>query len=605
MSKDFLVATAKGESDSNGSLFRAIKKRGRRLYTNPLQLQTPLGLAQQCPDPALIRSQTPGDPYWYLYCTGGPLNEDDRDAGADLIYHFIPIYRSLDLVHWQYQGDALIYPPTYSAIGVELWAPEIQYFNGRYYLYYVVTKTTYPGSAIGVATSDHPSGPWLDSGKPAIEPHCGQGTGDMPRWCYDPAVVTSCDGQQYIFYGSYFGGISARLLSSDGLSSDPSSQVQITTPNRYEAANVIKRDGYYYLLASVTNACNGPLTGYAVFCGRSNNLLGPYHDREGNALLSSRVGGTPVLAQNGNRWVGPGHEYVIEDFGGQSWMFYHAIDINDPFFTNTAGIIENTIDSQKRPVLMDRLDWVDGWPVIRDGPSDQPQRVPAAQPCESRIRSPRISTPSLQDESVLPNHTVWFDDFDGGDLIPVWTWIRAPEDSSFHLINGCLSFQTQDADLYGSANQASVLTRELPRGDCIIETRMHLNVPHDGVCHNFVQGGLLVYGDQNNFIKLTVTSIWETRQTEFAKASRPLRHAYPEYGNSVIGTPGDWTYLRIVRRLRDGREYYTGHSREAGKNWVRGATWTHTLGSNTHVGLVSMGGSGFESRFDYVWVLGS
>src|SRR3981081_3918863 len=113
MPKDFLVATAKGESNSGASLFRARKKRGPRLYTNPLKLQTPRGLAQQCADPALIRCQTPGDPYWHLYFTGGPLKENDRDAEADLRYHYIPIYRSLDLVHWQYQGDALICPPTY------------------------------------------------------------------------------------------------------------------------------------------------------------------------------------------------------------------------------------------------------------------------------------------------------------------------------------------------------------------------------------------------------------------------------------------------------------------------------------------------------------
>jgi arabinan endo-1,5-alpha-L-arabinosidase len=35
---------------------------------------------------------------------------------------------------------------------------------------------------------------------------------------------------------------------------------------------------------------------------------------------------------------------------------------------------------------------------------------------------------------------------------------------------------------------------------------------------------------------------------------------------------------------------------------VRGAVWTHKLGANERIGLVSMGGSGFTAYFDYVRV---
>jgi hypothetical protein len=34
-------------------------------------------------------------------------------------------------------------------------------------------------------------------------------------------------------------------------------------------------------------------------------------------------------------------------------------------------------------------------------------------------------------------------------------------------------------------------------------------VPPEGCCLNFVQAGLLIYGDR--YIKLTESSIWETR----------------------------------------------------------------------------------------------
>jgi hypothetical protein len=70
------------------------------------------------------------------------------------------------------------------------------------------------------------------------------------------------NGRLYIFYGSYFGGISARQLSDDGLHSDPATQVQITIANRYEGPQVVYRDGYWYLFVSATDCCRGPLTDY-------------------------------------------------------------------------------------------------------------------------------------------------------------------------------------------------------------------------------------------------------------------------------------------------------------------------------------------------------
>ena len=134
---------------------------------------------------------------------------------------------------------------------------------------------------------------------------------------FDPDVVDD-SGQLYIFFGSYFGGIAARQLSPDGLHSDPSTQVEVAIDNRYEGSEVVKHGDYWYLFASATDCCRGPLTGYSVFAGRSANVLGPYVDREGNSLLQGRVGGTPVISMNGNRWVGTGG---TSPFGsGLRWM---------------------------------------------------------------------------------------------------------------------------------------------------------------------------------------------------------------------------------------------------------------------------------------------
>ncbi len=58
--------------------------------------------------------------------------------------------------------------------------------------------------------------------------------------------------------------------------------------------------------------------------------------------------------------------------------------------------------------------------------------------------------------------------------------------------------------------------------DYVVETRVKLNLPPEGCCYNYVQAGLVIYGDDDNFIKLTHVSIWETRQTEFAKELAPV-----------------------------------------------------------------------------------
>jgi arabinan endo-1,5-alpha-L-arabinosidase len=144
------------------------------------------------------------------------------------------------------------------------------------------------------------------------------------------------------------------------------------------------------------------------------------------------------------------------------------------------------------------------------------------------------------------------------------------------------------------------LTRSAPSVDYIVETRVRLTVPAQGDSFNYVQAGLVIYGDDDNFIKLASVSIWETRQTEFAKELKPVPAGYPRYGNSVVGPPGDWTYLRILRRSGTSEEFYTAYTSNDGEHWVRGGTWTHQLGTNAKIGLVSMGGAGFTAYFDYV-----
>jgi len=564
-------------------------------YNNPLTIQIPNdGRVESCADPSIIHGQTPGDNTWTIYCTTDPLNGQDRNANGDFNFHLIPMLQSTDLVNWTYMGDAFSARPAWVNPTAGLWAPDIEYFNGQYYLYYTASDTSLPGggSAIGVATSSSPLGPWVDSGAPAVEPHERDAVSAEARQNGRGAGVPE-GGQNYIFYGSYFGGVSARTLSADGLHSDPASQVQITIANRYEGANVTYHDGYYYLFVSATDCCRGPLTGYSVFVGRSASPTGPFVDIEGVSLLAGRVGGTPVISMNGNRWVGPGHNAVFTDVAGQSWFLYHAVDRNDPYFAGAVGFT-------KRPALMDPLDWVDDWPTVRGGlwASDERMPAPAAQPGGTSSYRTRPANKDNPDKLIGQLS----DEFNGTAFSSQWAWVRQPASTTYGLENGTFRFDTQAADLFVDSNNASVLLEDAPDGNYVVEAKVKLDLPPEGCCYNYVQAGLVIYGDDDNFIKLAHVSIWETRQTEFAKELFPVPEFYPRYGNTVVGPPGEWTWLRIVKRTHGGEELYTAYTSNDGQHWVRGGTWTHNLGDTAKIGLVSMGGSGFTANFDYVRV---
>ncbi|NED96148.1 family 43 glycosylhydrolase [Phytoactinopolyspora alkaliphila] len=316
-------------------------------------------------DPAVIRGK---DGYWYMYATSDPLHSEPSEFGL------MHVARTLDFADWEYLGTILddADRPGWTTSSSFYWAPDIRYVDGQYMLYYTATDTVAePGEwnfAIGVATAPTPAGPWTDSGGPVVAPRPDGGGGYFNT--IDPALFADDDGTRYLYFGGYHGGLWVTELDDSGTRA-VGAPVQVARPDRYEGAFVVKRDGYYYLTASSANCCAGPVTGYSVYAGRSESPLGPFVDHEGVSMLDSRVGGTQVLAQNGNRWIGVGHHAIITDVSGQDHIVYHAIDRDDAWLNQPGGV-------NRRPALIDRLDWIDGWPVTRAGagPSDTPQPAP-------------------------------------------------------------------------------------------------------------------------------------------------------------------------------------------------------------------------------------
>ncbi len=624
-------------------------------YSNPLKPRIEGdGIVESCADPSVLRGRGEQRDRWYLYCTTDPLNDADTAGDDPVVFHPVPQLVSRDLVHWRYRGDALPEPPAWAAEGAGIWAPDIVYSRAhdRYYLTFTVTDTVEAvsgepecngDSAIGVAVSESPTGPWTTSDTPVVGPRRG-GPGCNFFWTFDPDVLgDSIDDSSVLYYGSYYGGVQAQrvTLTDDGMTTaggpttivegvdrepavDPlavrtgplyaaavggraavteaAEDVQITIPNRYEGSNVVKRGDWYYYFGSATNCCNGPLTGYSVFTGRSQDPFGPFIDREGNSLLAGRVGGTPVLSMNGNRWVGTGHNSVFKDRSGQWWTVYHAVDRRDPYFESEPGFT-------KRPALLDPVTWNEGWPNVRNGrwASNSSMPAPAAQPGETSAYEPEPLRRQRRGK-LLDRYT---DAFRADGLEDRWSWVRQPEDpSTYEVSRGTFRFDVQTADLTNEPNTASVLVQDAPNRDFVVQTKVELDVPPEGCCLNFTQAGLVLHKSDDAFIKLVHVSIWETRQTEFAKEV-PIAPGpgLSRYGNTVVGAPGEKTWLRVVKETRRGDATFTAYTSQDGDRWVRGGTWTHNgLGDDLKIGLVSMGAQedvDYTAKFSHVrvWAL--
>lgn len=597
---DPIAATYSGDSSFSASTSSTqtatINSARGTTYTNPLTLKVnSTQNAVSCADPAMIKTQSSGIDTWYLYCTSDALYAGDPNP------HYINIFESSDLVKWTYDGDAFAGLPSWANIsGASFWAPAIKYFNGQYYLYYATPMTTLAGngSAIGVGTSASPAGPFVDSGSPVVEPelasNCCSGS---YRATIDPDEIQDSSGQRYILFGGFAGGLYVRKLSSDGLTSDKTSEQQVAVDNRYEGGNWWYHNGYYYLFASSTSCCNGPLSGYGVFVGRAATPFGPYLDAQGISMLAVNPGGTPVIRMNGNSVIGPGGNVIFTDESGQDYILYHGILSGSPYYAGNVGYTA-------RPGFIDAIDWINGWPVARGGfgPSDSaaPQPLPAAQPGATNAYITAQSTPDSPRSAIA----ALSDDFTESALSPQWSFIHS---TATYTLNGT-GYQVNSVgyDPIGSMANVPLLAESAPAGDYMVETELDLNLPVSGVGQNYAQAGLLLYGDDNDFVRADLYNNNDTRQVEFIKAEAPQASGYPSWGSTNLAAAAVnsrvTVWLRIVRKNVNGQQFYTAYSSNDGSTWIQGGTWIHSLGASEKICLYAGNQAGYVAKFHYVHV---
>ncbi|MDD2244479.1 MAG: family 43 glycosylhydrolase [Dysgonamonadaceae bacterium] len=297
-------------------------------YRNPV-------INYSLPDPTIIKAK---DGYFYLYAT-----EDIRNT---------PIHRSKDLFNWTLVGTAFTNQtrPSFEPKG-GLWAPDINYINGKYVLYY--SMSVWGGEqtcGIGIAIAEKPEGPFYDLGK------LFRSNEIKVQNSIDPFYIED-KGKKYLFWGS-FRGIYGIELADDGLSVKVGAEKKQIAGTAYEGTYIHKRDGYYYLFASIGSCCEGLNSTYTTVVGRSQNLFGPYLDKKGGSMMNNNH---EILIRKNDKFVGVGHNSeIVTDNKSNDWLFYHAVSVDNP---------------KGRVLMLDQIRWNNNWPfVLGDSPSVEAEK---------------------------------------------------------------------------------------------------------------------------------------------------------------------------------------------------------------------------------------
>ena len=322
-------------------------------YSNPV-------LDSDFADPTVVRAP---DGFHYAYAT-----QTQRDGK----WVNIQIARSRDLVVWEHLGDALPIRPAWASKTQDFWAPHVSRHGDVYHLYYsakpnAALTDTNRGLCLAVASSRSPAGPFTDIGRPLL---CGDSFVNIDPMEYeDPAT-----GKHLLYWGSGFQPIKVQELAANLTSFAPGTRpvdlvpaVKSDDPAEYqrlvEGAWVVRRGGYYYLFFSGDNCC-GPRAHYAVLIARSRSATGPFE-----------LAPDKVMLELGGKWLGPGHNSLVTDDSGRDWLVYHAVDVGRPRAKPTDDV--NT----RRIMLIDPIQWVDGWPRIAGKvPSTGPRPAPVFKP---------------------------------------------------------------------------------------------------------------------------------------------------------------------------------------------------------------------------------
>lgn len=224
-----------------------------------------------------------------------------RDLSPDFYCSWqYPVLSSQNLLDWtitenifssQGENDQVPYSDRY------LYAPDCQYHNGKYYLYYCLATNQ---NTEGVATSNSPTGPFIN----------GEVINTYGHNQIDPSVFIDDDGQAFYVWGQFTMKMAQLNPDMKSIDSTTLREAVITEDDHYfhEGAYMTKREGIYYLVYADLSRANRPTSiGYAM----SKSPMGPY-----------TYGGVIVDNDHCDPGVWNNHGSIAK-FKDQWYVFYH------------------------------------------------------------------------------------------------------------------------------------------------------------------------------------------------------------------------------------------------------------------------------------------
>jgi len=193
------------------------------------------------------------------------------------------------------------------------WAKSVVKIEDEYHMYFSTSTWGAVRSAIALATADDIEGPYEYEGfvvrsyDPGEENEAGvPHDPDIHPNAIDPHVFFDSEGQLWMIYGSYAGGIyilkmdpeTGLPLPDQGYGTKVSGGHHAAMEGPYIQYNP-ETDYYYYM---VSFGSLGPNDGYNIRIARSRDPEGPFYDPAGQSMLEAE---------------GPGGWQAIEEYGGK------------------------------------------------------------------------------------------------------------------------------------------------------------------------------------------------------------------------------------------------------------------------------------------------
>ena len=347
----------------------------------------------------------------------------------------IPVFHSRDLVNWTQIGNAIDRPGQvdFGTLGLSrgVFAPAIEHRDGTFY----ILNTCVDCGGNFVITASDPRGPWSD---PVWLPEIEGGIDpslffdeDGSAWILNngpPPGEPRYDGHRAIWIQRFdpkaMKMTGPRTMLVDG-GVDPS-----TKPIWIEGPHIIRKDGYYFLIA----AEGGTAEGHSQVVLRSRSVTGPYEPFAGNPILTQR----DLPRDRAQPITSAGHADFVQTAAGEWWATFLAVRpyAGDDYSTG-------------RETFLMPVRWEDGWPRIT-GPGEV---IPWTAARPKLPAQPTSSVPTNGPFTVR-------DEFQNASLPPYWMMMRNPRERWHAIESGELRLQPRNVALGDQANPSFLARRQ-------------------------------------------------------------------------------------------------------------------------------------------------